>query len=56
MTLFTCANCEHPLTGDLQESQASPASDHLSNHHIADPRMAQGTYAINYDATLHPEP
>jgi uncharacterized protein YlaI len=58
VTLFTCANCEHPLTSDLQESQASPASDRLSDHRIADPRMAQGTYAINYDATLfilHPD-
>ncbi|NUP14846.1 MAG: hypothetical protein HOZ81_01825 [Streptomyces sp.] len=58
MTLFTCAVCEHPLTGDLQESQASPASDHLLDHRIADPRVAQGTYAINYDATLfilHPD-
>ncbi|MFF2353558.1 hypothetical protein ACFVVL_27710 [Kitasatospora sp. NPDC058115] len=58
MTLFTCANCEHPLTGDLQEAQASPASDHLSDHRIADPRIAQGTYATSYDATLfilHPD-
>lgn len=41
-----------------QELQASPAGDHLTGHRIADPRVAQGTYAINYDATLfilHPD-
>lgn len=58
VTLFTCANCAHPLTGDLQEAQASPTGDHLSDHRIADPRVAQGTYATGYDATLfilHPD-
>jgi hypothetical protein len=58
VTLFTCANCGHPLTGNLRESQASPASDHLSDHRVADPRVAQGTYAVNYDASLfilHPD-
>lgn len=58
VTLFACANCEHPLTGDLRKSQALPASDHLSDHRVADPRVAQGTYAISYDASLfilHPE-
>lgn len=58
MTLFICANCGHPLTGDLQEAQPAPAGDLLSDHRIAAPRMAQGTYAVNYDATLfilHPD-
>ncbi|MFG3236770.1 hypothetical protein ACGFZG_34155 [Streptomyces antibioticus] len=58
MTLFTCATCEHPLTNDLQESHPTPAKDHLSDHRIADPRVALGTYAINHDATLfilHPD-
>lgn len=58
VTVFACSNCEQPLTGDLQESHAFPASDHLSGHRIADPRMAQGTYAISYDASLfilHPD-
>jgi DNA-directed RNA polymerase subunit RPC12/RpoP len=58
VTLYVCASCEHPLTGDLLESEAFPAGDHLSGHRIADPRVAQGTYAINYNATLfilHPD-
>ncbi|MFF7249911.1 hypothetical protein ACFZBU_39175 [Embleya sp. NPDC008237] len=58
MTLFTCANCAHPLTNDLLESQAAPPGDVLLDHRIADPAVAQGTYAINHDATLvilHPD-
>ncbi|MBM7861299.1 hypothetical protein [Lentzea nigeriaca] len=58
MTLYVCASCDHPLTGDLLESEAFPAGDHLASHRIADPRVAQGTYAINYNATLfilHPD-
>ncbi|MFE3021536.1 hypothetical protein [Streptomyces sp. NPDC059256] len=58
MTLFHCANCEHPLTGDLQESQAVEAGDLLSDRHIANPRVAQRSYTVNHDATLfilHPD-
>ena len=58
VTLFTCSNCGHSLTGDLRESLASPAGDHLSDNRVADPRVAQGTYAVNYDASLfilHPD-
>ncbi|MFB7878548.1 hypothetical protein ACFC06_25155 [Nocardia sp. NPDC056064] len=58
MIYFACAACEQPLTGDLRESQMFPASDNLSDHRIAAPRVARGTYAINYDATrfiLHPD-
>ncbi|MGW3820086.1 hypothetical protein [Streptomyces sp. NPDC005046] len=58
MTLFACAHCKHPLTRELQESRAFPAGDHLSDHRIAEPRVAQGSYVINYDATLfilHPD-
>ncbi|MEU4416465.1 hypothetical protein AB0G00_12825 [Nocardia salmonicida] len=55
---FACTECEHPLTGDLQESQCFETGDNLSDHRIADPLVAQGTYAINYDSTqfiLHPD-
>lgn len=58
MTFFACTECEHPLTGDLQETHGFPDSDNLSDHRIADPLVAQGTYALNYDATrfiLHPD-
>lgn len=58
VTLYTCASCEHPLTGDLLESEAFPAGDHLSDRRIADPRVAKGTYAISYDAAVfivHPD-
>ncbi|MCX2948142.1 hypothetical protein [Lentzea sp. NEAU-D7] len=58
MTLYVCANCEHPLTGDLLQSEAFLAVDDLSLPRIADPLVAQGTYVINHDATLfilHPD-
>ncbi|MET7300367.1 hypothetical protein [Embleya sp. NPDC005575] len=58
MTVFTCTNCEHRLTNDLREAQAAPPGDVLFDHRIADPAVAQGTYAINHDATrfiLHPD-
>jgi hypothetical protein len=58
VTRYTCASCEHPLTGDLLVSEAFPAADNLSDRCIADPLVAQGTYAINHDRTLfilHPD-
>ncbi|MCR3746698.1 hypothetical protein LX88_000636 [Lentzea californiensis] len=58
VTLYACANCEHPLTGDLLQSEAFLAGDDLSTPRIAEPQVAQGTYVINYDATLfilHPD-
>ncbi|MFD4609688.1 hypothetical protein ACFWOT_16620 [Streptomyces sp. NPDC058440] len=58
MTLFTCANCRQPLTGDLKEARPQRDTEKRCGHRIAPPRMTRGTYAISHDASLfilHPD-
>ncbi|MEU3345227.1 hypothetical protein ABZ723_09510 [Streptomyces sp. NPDC006700] len=58
MTLFTCANCRQPLTGELKEARPRRDTETRSGRRIAPPRMARGTYAISDDAGLfivHPD-
>ncbi|MEV6976072.1 hypothetical protein [Kitasatospora sp. NPDC093806] len=58
MTLFTCMNCRHPLTGDLRRARPSRDTEARSGHRTPAPRMARGTYAISDDGglfILHPD-
>ncbi|MCF2534070.1 hypothetical protein [Yinghuangia soli] len=64
MTVFACASCEHPISGDLRvgefvtASQFGPGGELTDDPRTASPRMAPGTYAVSHDTTLlilHPD-
>jgi DNA-directed RNA polymerase subunit RPC12/RpoP len=52
VTVFLCANCGKPVTAELTEGQPLRGPERPPGHEIAPPRMAQGTYKLNYNASL----
>ncbi|MFF5588095.1 hypothetical protein [Streptomyces hygroscopicus] len=47
MPVIACANCQQPLTGELQGVPMPPAAKKVEGHRVAPPRVSQGTYAIS---------
>lgn len=52
MTIFRCAMCRRPLTNEVAPGEALQGPERSAVHAIASPRMAAGTFKVNFDATL----
>ncbi|GGV69985.1 hypothetical protein GCM10010277_80570 [Streptomyces longisporoflavus] len=58
MTVFHCVNCQQPLTGEVEPGEPLRGPERPPGHEIASPRMAQGTFKVNFDGSLlilHPD-
>ncbi|WP_224282312.1 hypothetical protein [Streptomyces sp. LS1784] len=58
MAIFHCANCQQPLTGEVQPGESLRGPERPPGNEIASPRMALGTFKVNFDASLlilHPD-
>ncbi|MEV6110920.1 hypothetical protein AB0M28_40470, partial [Streptomyces sp. NPDC051940] len=58
MTTFFCVNCRRPLTNEVAPADLLRGSERPAGHEVATPRMAAGTFKVNFDASLlilHPD-
>lgn len=58
MTIFRCAMCRWPLTNEVAPGEAIQGPERWGAHAIASPRMAAGTFKVNFDGSLlilHPD-
>ncbi|MFC7220704.1 hypothetical protein ACFQLX_21450 [Streptomyces polyrhachis] len=58
MTIFCCVNCQQFLTNDVEAGEPLRGPERSAAHAIAFPRMAAGTFKVNFDASLlilHPD-
>lgn len=56
--LFHCANCQQPLTSEVKPGEPLRGPERPPGHEIAPPRMAPGTFKVNFDGSLlilHPD-
>ncbi|MFD7894222.1 hypothetical protein ACFV0C_09200 [Streptomyces sp. NPDC059568] len=58
MTIFRCVNCRQVLTNELEPGEPLRGSQRPTVHEVVSPRMAPGTFKVNFDASLlilHPD-
>ncbi|MFY4722698.1 hypothetical protein [Streptomyces sp. LaBMicrA B280] len=58
MIVFHCMNCQWPLTGEVESGEPTRDPERPPGHQIASPRMARGTFKVNFDGSLlilHPD-
>ncbi|MFE2046610.1 hypothetical protein ACFXAZ_38010 [Streptomyces sp. NPDC059477] len=58
MSVFHCGICQQPLTGEVAPGQPLRGPEPPVGHEVVSPRMAQGTFKVNFNASLlifHPD-
>ncbi|MFE1962976.1 hypothetical protein [Streptomyces sp. NPDC059479] len=58
MTVFRCANCQKPVTSEVVPGEPLRGPERPPSHEVVPPRMAPGTFKINFDSSLlilHPD-
>ncbi len=52
MTIFRCAGCRQPLTSEVVAGEPLRGPERPAAHEVVSPRMAAGTFKVNFDASL----
>lgn len=52
MSVYYCGSCQQPLTGAVAPGEPLRGPKRPMGHEVVSPRMAPGTFKVNFDASL----